>query len=66
MILINILHSKGLGGSIRNVDLKKMVFFNVFTKTLALQMRDCHSGNVLESCVPLWFMFQQDIQKTFN
>jgi hypothetical protein len=66
IILINILHSKGLWGSVRNVDIKKIEFFNVLTKNLALQMRDCHFGNVLESCVPLWFMFQQDIQILFD
>jgi len=57
-LLINVLDSKGLRGSIGDVDLKKKTFFNVFIKTLALQMRDCHSKNVLESCVPLCFMFQ--------
>jgi hypothetical protein len=54
------------GGDIRDVDLKKKTFFNVFTKTLAFQMRDGHFGNVLESCVLLWFMLQQDIQNLFN
>jgi hypothetical protein len=66
IILITILHSKGLGGSIKYVDFKKKTFINVFIKTLALQMNNCHFGNVLESCVPLWFMLQQDIQILFN
>jgi hypothetical protein len=57
-LLINVLDSKGLRRSIGDVDLKKKTFFNVFIKTLALQMRDYHSKNVLESCVPLCFMFQ--------
>jgi len=40
-----------------------MTFFNVFTKTLALQMKDSHFGNVLKSYVLLWFMLQKNIQK---
>jgi hypothetical protein len=63
---MNILHSKGLGGNIGDVDLEKKDIFNVFIKTLALQMKDCHSGNMLESCILLWFMFQQDFQLFFN
>jgi len=62
IILINILRSKGLAGSIGDADLKTMTLFNVFTKTLALQMKDSHFGNVLESYVLLWFMLQKDIQ----
>ncbi len=66
IIIINSLHSKGLGGNIGDVDLKTMTFFNVFIKTLALQTKDRQSRNVLESWVPLWFMLQKDIQNLFN
>jgi hypothetical protein len=55
-----------LGGKYRRCGSKKKTFFNVFIKTLAFQMRNSHFGNVLESCVPLWFMLQQDIQHLFN
>jgi hypothetical protein len=32
-------------------------------KTLELQMKDYHFGNVLKSYIPYLFIFQQDIQK---
>lgn len=35
-------------------DLKKNTLFEVFNKTWAIQMRNCHFKNVLESCIPFW------------
>ncbi len=26
-------------------------------------MKDCHSGNVMESCIPIWFMLQKTSKK---
>ncbi len=56
----------GGGGSIGDVDFLKRKNLNVFTKNLAFQMRVYNFGNVLKSCVPSWFMLQQDIQILFN
>ncbi len=48
-----------MGGRIGYVDFFLKTFFYVFTKTLTFQMKDYHYGNVMESCIPLWFMLQK-------
>ncbi len=42
ILLITNLHSKGLERNIRDVGAKYMTLFDVFNRTLALQMKICH------------------------
>jgi hypothetical protein len=44
ILLITILHSKGLERGMRDLGAKKKTLFNVFNRVLALQMKVCHSG----------------------
>jgi hypothetical protein len=44
ILLIKILHSKGLERSIGDVDVKKRTLFDFFNRVLALPMKVCHYG----------------------
>jgi hypothetical protein len=65
ILLIIRLHSKGLEGNIRCMNINN-ILLHVFTKTLAFKMKDCHFEMLWNHVFLMGLMLQEDISNLLN
>ncbi len=65
ILLIIRLHSKGLEGNIRDMNIEN-ILLDVFTKILAFKMKDCHFEMLWNHVFLMGLIVLQDISNLLN